>query len=77
MFRPYGTGTTTGKIQIKDSNNFKELKIIIKKVVSKESSWTRVRFVFCIPPNTKNITLSLYRSAGSGIDWDDVSIKKI
>lgn len=74
--RPDGKGTTTGMIQIRDPNNSKELKII-KKVVSKGSSWTRVRFVFCVPVNTKNITLSLYRSAGAGIDWDDVSIKKI
>ena len=74
--RPFGKGTTTGMIHITDSNNSKELKII-KKVVSKGSAWTKVRFVFCIPPNTKAITLSLYRSAGAGIDWDDVSIKKI
>lgn len=75
-FRPHGKGTTTGMIQIADSNNSKKLKII-KRVVSNGSSWTKVKFVFCIPPNTKSITLSLYRSAGTDIDWDDVSIKKI
>ena len=74
--RPYGKGNTTGMVQITDSNNSKELKII-KKIVSKGTSWTKVRFVFCIPPNTKAITLSLYRSAGASIDWDDISIKKI
>jgi len=74
--RPYGTGTTTGMVQIDDYNNSKELKIT-NKTVSKGSSWTKVSFVFCIPPNTRVITLSLNRSAGAIIDWDDISIKKI
>lgn len=74
--RPSGKGNTTGIVQIKDYNNSKELKII-KKVVSKGPSWIKIKFVFCIPPNTKVITLSLYRSAGASIDWDDISIKKI
>ena len=75
-FRPNGKGNTTGVVQINDYNNSKKLKII-NKVVSKNSSWVRVRFVFSIPPNTKAITLSLYRGSRAGIDWDDVSIKKI
>ena len=75
-FRANGNGNTTGVVQIDDSNNSKKLKII-NKTVSDGSSWKRVRFVFSIPPNTKSITLSLYRIAGDGVDWDDVSIKKI
>ena len=63
-------------VQINDYNNSKELKIT-KRVVSKGQSWIKVRFVFCIPPNTKAITLSISRSAGANIDWDDISIKKI
>jgi hypothetical protein len=62
--RAYGIGTTTGVVQI-------------NKVITTGSSWTKVRFVFCVPPNVKTISLSLCRSAGVGIDWDDVSIKKI
>lgn len=64
------------QIQISDYDDPNKLKIV-KKVVSKDKSWTRVRFVFAIPPNTKNITLSLYGGAGTGIDWDDVIIKII
>lgn len=75
-FRPYGKGNATGVVQISDSNNSSELKIT-NKILSKGTSWTRVRFVFCIPPNTKSITLSINRGAGVGTDWDDVSIKKI
>jgi len=74
--RASGDGDTTGAIQINDYNNSQELKII-NKVVNTDSSWRKVSFVFCIPPNTKTITLSLYRIAGTSIDWDDISIKKI
>jgi len=74
--RPYGKGNTTGMIQISDYNFSKNL-TIVKKVVSKGMSWTKVSFVFCIPPNTKTITLSLYRISGAAMDWDDVSIVKI
>lgn len=74
--RPYGKGNATGMIQIGDYNFSKNL-TIIKKVVSKGSSWKKVSFVFCIPPNTKTITLSLYRISGTAMDFDDVSIKKI
>jgi len=75
-FRPNGKGIATGVVQVVDSNNSSELKIT-NKILSKGSSWTRVRFVFSIPMNTKSITLSLNRGAGVGTDWDDVSIKKI
>ena len=74
--RPHGKGSTTGMIQIRDAKNSNRLKII-KRVVGSGSDWTKVEFVFCIPPNTKSITISLYRTAGVDIDWDDVSIKKI
>ena len=75
-FRPNGKGNTTGVVQVDDCNSSKKLKII-NKVVSNGPSWKRVRFVFSIPLHTKSINLSLYKSAGAGIDWDDVSIKKI
>ena len=75
-FRPYGKGDTIGVVQINDYNNSKKFKIVYK-AVSKGASWKNVRFVFGVPPTTKNIELSLYRSAGAGIDWDDVSIKII
>ncbi|MGV8983993.1 polysaccharide deacetylase family protein [Clostridium sp.] len=74
--RPYGTGTTTGMVKINDYDNPNELNII-RKVVSNGSSWTKIKFVFCIPPNTKTIKVSLYRGNGASTDWDDVSIKKI
>jgi len=74
--RAYGKGSTTGIIEIKDYNNSNKLKIT-NKVVCNGSSWRRVRFVFSIPPNTNTIALSLYRIAGTSIDWDDISIKKI
>lgn len=74
--RPSGGDSATGMVQIIDYNNFKQLKII-NKVVSTGSSWTKVSFVFCIPPNTKNIKLSLLGSSGEIIDWDDINIKKI
>ena len=76
IIRPHGSGTTSGMIQIIDADNSNKLKMI-KRVVSDGSDWTKVEFVFCIPPNTKAITISLYRTAGTDIDWDDVSIKKI
>jgi hypothetical protein len=63
-------------VEINDYNNPKEL-TIINKVASKGPSWRKVSFVFCIPPHTKIITLTLYGISGDGIDWDDVSIKKI
>lgn len=75
-FRSNSDRDTTGVVQIDDYDNSDKLKIISKSI-SKGSFWTRVRFVFCIPPSTKNITLSLYGSSGAGIDWDDVSIKII
>lgn len=75
-FRSYDSEGTEGMIEISDYDNPDRLKIV-KKVVSKDKSWTKVRFIFSIPPNTKNITLSLYSGAGIGIDWDDVIIKII
>lgn len=75
-FRSNGGGNTTGAVQVSDSDNPGRLKII-KETTSNGSTWTRVRFVFCVPPSTKSIMLSLSRSAGDGIDWDDVSIKII
>ena len=63
-------------VQISNYNNPKELKII-NNVVSTGSSWTKISFVFCIPPNTKAITLSLFGGLGEIIDWDDISLKKI
>jgi putative cell wall-binding protein/peptidoglycan/xylan/chitin deacetylase (PgdA/CDA1 family) len=74
--RAYGEGNTTGVIQIKDYNNSNNLQIT-NKVVCNGSSWKKVRFVFCIPPNTQTITFSLFRLEGVSVDWDDVSIKKI
>ncbi len=74
--RANGNEDTAGVVQINDYDNPNELKIV-KNAVSEGTSWTRVRFVFCVPPGTKNITLSLYRGTGAGIDWDDVTIKKI
>lgn len=67
--RASGNGITTGGVKINELN--------INKVITTVSFWTRVRFVFCVPQNTKIITLSLYRSSGDSIYWDDVSIKKI
>ncbi|WP_179632230.1 polysaccharide deacetylase family protein [Clostridium peptidivorans] len=75
-FRPYGSKDTTAVVQINDYDNPHKLKIV-KKAVSEGRGWTRQRFVFCIPPGTKNITFSLYGDTESGIDWDDISIKKI
>ncbi|MBU3143444.1 cell wall-binding repeat-containing protein [Clostridium sp. CF012] len=75
-FRANGDGNTTGMVQIDDPNKPNALKIM-NKVVSNGSTWTKVRFVFSIPPNTKTITISLSRLAGVGIDWDDIIIKKI
>lgn len=75
-FRAYDSEGTDGMIQISDYDDPNKLKIV-KKVVSKDKDWTRVRFVFAIPTNTKNITLSLYNITGTTIDWDDVSIKII
>lgn len=75
-FRSNGNRNTTGVVQISDYDNYKNLRIT-HKATSNGSSWSRVRFVFGIPKNTRNITLSLYKCAGAGIDWDDVSIKII
>ena len=75
-FKAYDSEGTEGMIQISDYDDPSNLKIV-KNVVSKDKNWTRVRFVFSIPPNTKNITLSLYNVTGSTIDWDDISIKII
>lgn len=74
--RPHGNGDTIGTVEIRDCDNPKKFKIIYK-AVSKGSSWTLVRFVFGIPVSTQKIDLSLYRSAGAGIDWDDASISII
>lgn len=75
-FRSYDSEGTDGMIEISDYDDPNRLKIV-KKVISKDKAWTRVRFVFAIPPNIKNITLSLYSGTGVSIDWDDVSIKII
>ena len=75
-FRPNGEGTATGMVQINDYNNSKKLHIK-NEVISNGSSWTKIRFVFCIPLNSEAITLSLSRTSGAGIDWDDITIKKI
>lgn len=74
--KPYGKGSTIGGVKIEDYSNSRKLKIINTFVIT-GSTWRRVRFVFGIPPNTKAIKLSLYRCSGAGIDWDDVTIKKI
>lgn len=75
-FRSPDNESTTGLVQIKDFDNSNRLKIV-KKATTSGTSWTRLRFVFCIPPGTKNMILSLYRGTGAVIDWDDVTIKKI
>ncbi|MBU3142599.1 polysaccharide deacetylase family protein [Clostridium sp. CF012] len=74
--RPQGIRKATGIIEVVDYNDSKKLKII-NKVVGEGTSWKKVSFVFCIPPNTKTIALRLYGSSGTVMDWDDVSIKKI
>lgn len=75
-FRSDDSEGTDGMVEISDYDDPNRLKIV-KNVVSKDESWTRVRFVFAIPPNTKNITLTLYGGEGTSIDWDDVIIKII
>ncbi|MBM7871466.1 peptidoglycan/xylan/chitin deacetylase (PgdA/CDA1 family) [Clostridium pascui] len=75
-FRSYGSKDAAGMVQINDYDSPSKLKII-KKSVSKGKEWTRLRFVFCIPPGTKNIAVSLYGDLEFGTDWDDISIKKI
>ncbi len=75
-FRGDGSGDTAGVVKINDCDNPNNLNIV-KTAVSVGTSWTRVRFVFCLPPGTKNITLSICRGTGAAIDWDDVTIKKI
>lgn len=75
-YRSNGSGNTDGVVQINDYDNPNRLKIV-KNAVSGSKSWTKISFVFCIPPETRNIRLSLYRGTGADIDWDDVTIKKI
>lgn len=75
-FRAYGSKDAVGMVQINDYDSLSKLKII-KKSVSKGKEWTRLRFIFCIPAGTKNITISLYGDLEFGTDWDDISIKKI
>jgi hypothetical protein len=36
-----------------------------------------VRHAFTIPPVTTEVQVSLGRNSGDGIDWDDVSVKKV
>lgn len=75
-FRTYSGWNSSGVVQIKDTDNAEKLNII-NKTAGNGASWTRVRFVFCVPPTTKNISLSLMGSEGAIIDWDDVSIRII
>lgn len=75
-YRASGKGSTNGVVQINDDNKTKRLNIM-RRVIANRSSWKMERFVFGVPTVTKKITLSLYRTAGTGIDWDDISIKVI
>lgn len=67
---------TSGTIQITDSDNPDKLKIL-HKIDCTSSCWKRKKFVFGIPPDTKNITLSIYGNNLNNIDLDDISIKLI
>jgi len=75
-FRTYGSEDAIGIIQVEDFLNPQNLQINCK-VESDGSIWKRVRFSFGIPPNTKTISVSIYKIEGDGIDWDDINIKVI
>ena len=75
-FRSAESSTTTARVLIHNYTDASLLNLS-KTKVSDGINWTRFRIPFSLHPNTTEINVSLARSGGDAIDWDDVSIKKV
>lgn len=74
-FRSNGASNTTARVIIQDYNENSRLNLS-KTKVSNGSTWTHFLIPFSMHPLTNKLTVAIGRSAGDGVDWDDVHVYK-
>jgi hypothetical protein len=74
--RSNGAGTTVSRVLIQDYDDTGNLALSLTRS-GITTTWTRIRHAFTIPPVTDRLTVGLTRSSGDGIDWDDVTVRKV
>lgn len=74
--RSNGVSTTVSRVVIQSYPSTSLLNLSLTKS-GITTSWTRVRHAFTVPPTCNEITIGLGRNSGDGIDWDDVTIRKV
>lgn len=75
-FRSNGVSNTVARVVVQ-SYPTTTLLNLNKTKVSNGAEWTRLRFAFSIPPTVDQLSIGLQRNSGDGIDWDDISVKKV
>lgn len=75
-FRSNGAGNAIGRVYLSDPKNSSGY-TIIKSKNSNGSEWTRFRFAFGLPTIINSLLIGLGRDSVNGVDWSDVSVKKI
>ena len=75
-FRSNGEGNTVARVVVQ-SYPTTTLLNLSKTKTSDGANWTRLRFAFSIPPTVDQMSIGLQRNSGDGIDWDDISVKKV
>jgi len=74
--RSNGAGTTVSRVVLQDYDDSGNLNLSLTRS-GITTTWTRVRHAFTIPPVTDEVNMSIGRNSGDGIDWDDITVRKV
>lgn len=74
--RSNGAGTTTATLTVTDSDDNSRLNIT-KTFAGITTAWTKVRLAFTLHPDTDKIVTRIARSAGDGVDWNELHVWKV
>lgn len=75
--RTVGATSTTAKVIIQDYGDTSRLNISFFDAVAPAAGWKRLRKAFTLHPDTDTLIVAVQRSSGAGVDWDDISIRKV
>lgn len=67
----------TARLIVLDNSGATAFTLTKTQALTGGAGWTRVRLPFTIPPLCTNLTVRIGWSAGSTVDWDDVTVQAI
>jgi peptidoglycan/xylan/chitin deacetylase (PgdA/CDA1 family) len=75
-FRSNGAGNAIARIFLADSQVPANMSYTVSRT-SNGANWTKFTYAFGVPTVTGNLYIGVGRDTGDGVDWSDVSVKKI